>query len=108
MRIDTIYPNPFSPTDPEPLKQVAHIQINSPANYKIYLEIFDMEGRLVRRLLTNGQGGFYGPEELIWDGTNDKQEPCPIGIYVLNLKGVTPDGKDMFVRKPIVIATKLH
>lgn len=107
MRIDTIYPNPFSPTDPEPLKQVTRIQINSPADYKLYLEIFDMKGRLVKSLLTNCQGGFYGPDQLIWDGRDDKQEPCPIGIYVLNLKGITPDGKNVFVRKPIVIATKL-
>jgi DNA/RNA endonuclease YhcR with UshA esterase domain len=104
MRIDTVYPNPFSPTDPDPVRQTALIKINSPTDYKVYLEVFDMEGRLVKRLLTNNPGGY---NELYWDGTDDNQEPCPIGIYILNLKGITPDGKDAFVRKPIVIATKL-
>ncbi|MEO0077111.1 MAG: hypothetical protein ABIK19_05545 [candidate division WOR-3 bacterium] len=104
LRIDTIYPNPFSPTDADPLRQYARIKINSPLDYKIYLEIYDMKGRLVKRLLTNQPGGFA---DVIWDGTNEKLEPCPIGIYILNLKGITSNGKNVMVRKPIVIATKL-
>ncbi|MBS4015153.1 MAG: hypothetical protein KGZ86_01770 [Candidatus Latescibacteria bacterium] len=104
LTIDTIYPNPFSPNDADPLLSVATIKVNSPADYKIYIEIFDLQGRLVRRLLTNHPGGF---KEIYWDGKNDKLEPCPIGIYIVNLKGITAQGKSVFVRKPIVLATKL-
>lgn len=104
MRIDTIYPNPFSPTDADPLRQFSLIRVNSPRDYKLYLDIYDMQGRLVKNLLTNQPGGFY---ELPWDGTDNNDEHCPIGIYILNLKGITAQGKDVFIRKPIVIATKL-
>jgi flagellar hook assembly protein FlgD len=104
MRFDTIYPNPFSPTDDDPLLQYARIKINAPIDYKIYLEIFDIKGRLVKKLMTNQSGGFY---EIIWDGTDDKLVPCPIGIYILNLKGITAQGKDVLITRPIVIATKL-
>ncbi|MCX7784867.1 MAG: hypothetical protein N2201_01355 [candidate division WOR-3 bacterium] len=104
LRIDTISPNPFSRRADDPLLQSCLIRINSPLDYKLYLEIFDMEGRSVKKLLTNQPGGFY---ELRWDGTNQNLEPVPIGIYILNLKGITPQGKVEFVRKPIVIGTKL-
>jgi hypothetical protein len=104
MRFDTIYPNPFSLTDDDPLRQYARIKINSPSDYKLYLEVFDMKGRSVKKLMTNQPGGFY---EIIWDGTDDKLVPCPIGIYILNLKGITAQGKGVLVSKPIVIATKL-
>ncbi|MEO0092257.1 MAG: FlgD immunoglobulin-like domain containing protein [candidate division WOR-3 bacterium] len=104
MRIDTVYPNPFSRRADDPLLQSCLIRINSPQDYRLYLEIFDMEGRSVKKLLTNQPGGYY---ELRWDGTNQNAEPLPIGIYILNLKGITPQGKQEFVRKPIVIGTKL-
>lgn len=103
LKIDTIYPNPFSPNDVNALHQYATIKINAPADYRIYIEIYDMEGRLVRRLLTNHPGGY---NEIYWDGKDDNLERCPIGIYILNLKGVS-NGKNYFVRRPIVIATKL-
>ncbi len=104
MRIDSIFPNPFSRRADDPLLQSCVIRINSPPDYKLYLEIFDMKGRLVKKLLANQPGGFY---ELRWDGTNEKYEVCPIGIYILNFKGITPQGKVEFIRKPIVIGTKL-
>jgi hypothetical protein len=104
LTIDTIYPNPFSPNDPDPLRAMATIKVNSPADYKIYIEIFDLEGRLVKRLLTNHPGG---ANEVYWDGKDDKLEPCPIGIYILNLKAITPTGQNVVVRKPVVLATQL-
>ncbi len=104
LRIDTIFPNPFSVNDPDPYRQYATIRINAPLDYRIYMEIFDLEGRLVRRLLTNHPGGY---QELSWDGKDDNLEPCPLGIYIVNLKGITAHGRNVVVRKPIVIATKL-
>lgn len=104
LKIDTIYPNPFSPSNPDPLRSMATIKINSPADYRIYIELFDLEGRLVRRLLTNHPGGY---SEVYWDGKDDNLEPCPIGIYIVNLKGVSSAGRNVVIRRPIVLATKL-
>lgn len=101
MRIDTILPNPFAPAE----AKIMTIRLNAPANQRLYLEIFDMEGRLVKRLLTNVPGGFY---EVYWDGTDEYKEQLPIGIYLLNLKGVTTTGKTEFIRKTVVIATRLR
>jgi hypothetical protein len=102
--IDSVFPNPFSPNNPDPLLQYAKIVVNSPVDYRLYLDVYDTEGRLVKNLLNNQPGGYY---ELNWDGRDDNQEPCPIGIYILNLKAITAQGKDIAVRKPVVVATKL-
>lgn len=101
MRIDTIMPNPFAPSE----DRITTIQLNAPSNQKLYLEIFDMEGRLVKKLLTNVPGGYY---ELQWDGADEHNERLPIGIYLLNLKGISQNGKTEFIRKSVVIATRLH
>ncbi len=105
LQIDSIYPNPFSPNNPDPLLSYTKIVVNSPLDYHLYLDIYNTDGRLVKSLLNNQPGGYYA---LNWDGRDDNQEPCPIGIYILNLKGITVQGKDISVQKPVVVATKLH
>ncbi|MEO0072577.1 MAG: hypothetical protein ABIK10_03915 [candidate division WOR-3 bacterium] len=102
--IDTIFPNPFSLNDPDPARQAALIRVNVPLDCTFYLEIFDLEGRLIKRVLTNYPGGVY---EVYWDGRNEKAEPCPIGIYLVNLKAIDTSGKAQFVRKPLVLGTRL-
>ncbi len=105
MRIDTIIPNPFAPSRGE----VMTIKLNSPSTYRLYLEIYDLEGRLVvpseRLKMKNVPGRYY---EVQWDGTDERGERLPIGIYILNLKGIAENGKTEFIRKTILIATQLR
>lgn len=69
------YPNPFN----------AHTRIDFSLNESgsVKLDIYDIQGRLVRKLL-NGyyEAGFYGQ---IWDGRSDAGKPLASGIYLYKL-----------------------
>ncbi len=100
--IDSIVPQSFV----RELGQTAKIYVNSPTSgYRIDVDIFDREGRLVRELLDNGSGGFY---ELRWDGTDRLGRPKPAGIYLVNAKAARGDGRTETVTKPVVLAVKLN
>jgi hypothetical protein len=100
--IDTITPNPFV----RELGQAASIQINSPTTgYRLYVSVYDMEGRLIRDLLSNGPGGYY---DLKWDGTDNLGRPKPAGIYLVNVKASRGDGQTEILTRPVVMAVKLN
>ena len=80
----------------------AQININSPYDYRLELDIHDMSGRMVRRLYS----GAGGPNVVYWDGKDDLARPCKIGIYLMNLKAINSDGKSSFVRSLIVIGSQ--
>jgi len=101
MAFASVTPEVFNPSAGVP----CDIKIQSPSDRKLYLQVFDMEGRMVKDLLVNVPGHAY---EINWDGSNNSLERLPIGSYVLNLKGVRDDGKTEVVRKLVVLGTKLH
>lgn len=78
------------------------IQINSPPDYTLRLDVHDMTGRIVRNLYQ----GAGGPHEITWDGRNETGQPCPIGIYLLNLHARAPGSGTEFRRGLIVIGTR--
>jgi hypothetical protein len=80
----------------------AIIRINSPIDYRLDLKIYDMAYRTVR-CLYNGAGG---PQVLYWDGRDEYARPCPLGIYLLNLKAIRSDGKASFERLLVVIGAQ--
>jgi hypothetical protein len=80
----------------------ARININSPFDYRLELNIHDMSGRLVRRLYS----GAGGPNTLYWDGRDDFARPCKLGIYLLNLKAINAAGKSSHERSLIVIGAQ--
>lgn|GEM_PF-651483 len=91
-------PKTFLPS----LGENAEININAPINYRLELKIYDMAYSTVRTLY-NGAGG---PQMLYWDGRDDYAHPCPLGIYLLNLKAVAPDGRAEYERLLVVIGTQ--
>jgi len=86
----TISPKIFSPdNDGFDDRAILSYQLDEPG-YVMNTTIFDISGRVVRRLVQNAtlsqQGNFY------WDGLDDKQQRLAIGVYVVytevfNLKG---------------------
>jgi hypothetical protein len=88
-------PKTFIPS----LGEHAEITINAPIDHRLDLKIYDMSYRTVRTLYT----GAGGPQMLFWDGRDQYARPCPLGIYLLNLKAVAPDGKTEYERLLIVI-----
>jgi DNA/RNA endonuclease YhcR with UshA esterase domain len=80
----------------------AEININSPYDHRLELNIHDMTGRLVRRLYS----GAGGPNTIYWNGKDDLARPCRIGIYLMNLKAVNSSGKTDYRRSLIVIGSR--
>ena len=80
----------------------AQININSPYDYRLELNIHDMSGRIVRRLYS----GSGGPNVLYWDGKDDLARPCKVGIYLMNLKAINAAGKSRFIRGLVVIGSQ--
>lgn len=99
LEIRKIEPSPFSPS----LGQAASIQVNAPSGYRLTLTIFDLQGRTVRTILREAQGGFH---DLVWDGTDYLSRVQPAGIYLASLKGVKPGGGVETAVQPVVIAAR--
>ncbi len=97
-KLEILGPKTFLPQ----IGEQAHLKINSPLDYHLTLDIYDMHGRKIRKLY-DGSGG---PREIFWNGRNEDSRPCKIGIYLLNLKATSPQGKSEFIRKLIVIGTE--
>jgi len=72
--------------------------------YLVNITIFDAGGNRVRclaknRLLSTEDG-------IIWDGRDDKNQKSPIGIYVLYIELLKPEGKTRQLKKICVLGGK--
>jgi hypothetical protein len=70
---------------PQPMSATALVPFELPTPAQVVVRIFDLRGRVVRRLQ---QGRVYpaGTHAVAWDGRNDDGLRLPPGIYVLHLK----------------------
>jgi len=69
------YPNPFN-SQTTIIYSVANL---GPIPAQINIDIYDIMGRLVRRLVDERKG--VGIHKIIWDGRNDDGSQCPSGVY---------------------------
>jgi hypothetical protein len=83
------YPNPA--VERIVLRFTPHAGAAGPA--RIRLEIFDVSGRLVRRLADGRYSA--GPHELTWDGRDTDGSRVPAGLYLCRLQ----DGDQTNVRR---------
>jgi len=73
------YPNPFNPETSIRFELPANHQSKSP----VRLLIYNLKGQLIRKLVTeNKEPGAY---TVLWNGTNERGEPVPSGLYVYTL-----------------------
>lgn len=70
------YPNPFNPE--------THIQYDLPAEMTVQLEIFNIQGRLVRTLFQGIQPA--GSYTEVWDAARDDGTAVTSGVYLLRLR----------------------
>jgi hypothetical protein len=70
------YPNPFS-------EQIT-IEIQSTSSDKLEVNIYDMDGKLVRKLYS---GKAQNQGVLVWDGRNDSGARVVQGTYLINANG---------------------
>ncbi|MBN1482564.1 T9SS C-terminal target domain-containing protein [candidate division KSB1 bacterium] len=69
------YPNPFNPT--------TDIRYDVPRQSHVQLIIYDLRGRVIRRLLdeTKNPGRF----SIVWDGQDDSGQVMPSGVYIYSI-----------------------
>ena len=70
------YPNPFNPR--------VMIRFEVPRRAEVALTVFDVRGRVVRRLLT-GEALDAGPHGVIWNGCDDQRQAMPAGTYLARI-----------------------
>ncbi len=73
-------------------------------DYATTIQIYDLEGRLVRQWINNetlGTNGF-----LSWNGTDYNQQKAAIGLYVLHIECTHPDGSKIREKLSCVVAGK--
>lgn len=74
-------PNPFSP-DGDGRDDFAVIRYELPVQVStVTVRIFDVRGRIIRRLAVNEPAGARG--EFVWDGRDDGAERARVGAYVV-------------------------
>jgi flagellar hook assembly protein FlgD len=83
-----VEPNPFSPNgDGTYDKTIITYFLGREADY-VNIEFYDLEGRLVRRLVFQEATDFTGrtPITRDWDGTDQHGNVVPYGIYIMRLE----------------------
>jgi hypothetical protein len=99
-------PNPFSPDDDGHDDRTA-ISYRTPAGSgTVTLRVFDAKGRFVRMVANNepcaGEGSAF------WDGLDEGRRRVRIGIYLLLLEIVSPEGERVWTAKgSVVVARRL-
>jgi hypothetical protein len=99
-------PNPFSP-DGDGFEDFCVFHYNLPLmSSTMNAKIYDIKGRLIRRLVNGEFAGSQG--DIIWDGLDDNKQRARIGIYVVFLEAVDrSSGKVITAKAAVVVATKL-
>ncbi len=70
------FPNPFNPS--------TTISFDLPESAPVFLSIFDVSGRLMRRLVTGSSMG-AGSHKVTWDGMSTNGMPAGSGVYFYRL-----------------------
>ena len=71
----------------------------------INLKIYDVRGRLVRRLASNEPGGPAG--NIIWDGRDETGSVARVGIYIALLEAINSSGGLERAKGVVVLARRL-
>ena len=70
------YPNPFNPN--------TKIEFKVPANEHVSINVYNLEGRLVKTLIN--QNMMSGQHVVEWNGTNQFGAKVASGMYIYQLK----------------------
>jgi hypothetical protein len=99
-------PNPFSP-DQDGYEDFLSVRYSIPAgSVSIRIRIFDVTGRLIRRLAQNEPSASSG--SVLWDGRDDDGNRARIGLYIILLEALDHFGGTLRTMKDVaVVARKL-
>jgi hypothetical protein len=85
---------------PNPFNAHTHVRIETTAEGPVQLDVYDVRGRLVRRLLDCVRSLPAGPHDIAWDGRDEHGRDAASGIYFVHLAagGLVERGKLALVR----------
>ncbi len=96
-----VAPNPFSPyRDERTIFSFALPEVLS----TVTLRIFDLKGRMIRRLVDQVLQSSEG--NVIWDGRNDNGKKLPIGVYIVLMQATARDSEKVYSKKITVVIAK--
>ena len=94
-------PNPFSPyRDERTIFSFALPEVLS----TVTLRIFDLKGRMIRRLVDQILQSSTG--NIIWDGRNDNGKKLPIGVYIVLMQATARESEKVYSKKITVVIGK--
>ena len=83
------YPNPFNPS--------TNISYNLPKMSSVEIRIYDLLGKEVRSFIFSSQTA--GIQHVVWNGTNNMNEPLSSGIYIYRIIANSLEGKSEVFEK---------
>ncbi len=94
----------FSP-DADGYEDYLQINYSLPArDYLSRIYVYNDQGRLIKKLVDNVVLNHQGNIE--WNGTDEKNQLCPTGIYIFNIQALTLEGKSINSRLTTVLALR--
>ncbi|MCF7857779.1 MAG: lamin tail domain-containing protein [Candidatus Cloacimonetes bacterium] len=96
-----VSPNPFSPYREE--RTVFSFSLPEILS-TVTLRIFDLKGRMVRRLVDQVLQASEG--NIIWDGRNDDGTKLPVGIYIILMQATARDSEKVYSKKITTVIGK--
>jgi len=96
-----VAPNPFSPyRDERTIFSYALPEVLS----TVTLRIFDLKGRMIRRLVDQVLQSSSG--NIIWDGRNDNEKKLPVGVYIVLMQATARESEKVYSKKITVVIGK--
>lgn len=101
----SLSPETFSP-DNDGYNDILNINYKfDGVGYTASISIYDMKGRLVKRIANNEVMAIEGV--YTWDGISDSKLKANVGLYILLFEAYNMEGKTIKQKLPVVVATKL-
>jgi len=96
-----VSPNPFSPYKEE--RTIFSFSLPEVIS-TVTLRIFDLKGRLIRKLVDQQNQAANG--NIIWDGKNDNGKINPIGVYIVLMQATARGSEKIYTQKCTVVIGK--
>jgi len=95
-----VFQSPFSPYGDGTYSQ-AKIVYNVPDNTSKLIYIFDVQGKIVKKLLDDTAGS--GSGVIVWDGKDEDGDIVPVGVYIVYIEATDTSTGEVTRAKDLVV-----
>jgi hypothetical protein len=86
---------------PNPLRKLTIIRYDLPAKTKVSINIYNLQGKLIRKLVKPDKALKRGYHRVTWDGLNDRGQPVASGPYIYHMITATK-----FVKSRVMVVLR--